>query len=340
MSSPRTASILARLTAEASPEREQLATLLVDHALSRTVAELIDPSALRPIVVAALTEDNLRRVVERHVLPGYRRYAAAAHASAEVVGGLVPERARGELGRTLASARVPRAIWAEGMVDPALLRRLLAPVWVHLLTSFVRRLPLPAAPQAGTAASGAGMLAAGLAGKIGRSVQERAERLVDAGRSVMGGLGAELERKLQGATRDFSDAALGIFREALGERLRSDEGRELVAAIRDQATEHVLSTRLSALQIDADSLPVEQVVELAPAIVAHARARPFVADRIDEEIRAFLATEGSRVVADLLAEAGVLDAVRAEGVRRASGLARGLFAAPAFEGWLDRLLQD
>src|SRR5206468_3292871 len=105
-------------------------------------------------------------------------------------------------------------------VDAALFRRLFAPVWTNLLLSFAKRLPLPGMGGGGGAAGGGaagavGRGVSGIAGRITRSAKEQAERLVDAGKSVMGGLGTEVERRLQAAAKDFSDSAAEVFREAL-----------------------------------------------------------------------------------------------------------------------------
>jgi hypothetical protein len=208
-------------------------------------------------------------------------------------------------------------------------------VWANLLLSFAKRLPIPGiSGAAGAATRGA----SGIAERIGRSVQERAERLADVGRSVMGGIGAEVERRMQSAARDFSDGAAEVWREALKERLQSREGREIVAQMSRQVIDHVMMTRLSDLHVDTESVPMHHIFRTVPDIVAHAAPRAFIQQVVTGEIAAFLAVEGERSLREVLAEMGVVDDVRATVTREAGRLARGFFGTAEFRDWFGRLL--
>src|ERR1700712_189870 len=194
--------ILERLVAADGAVRKELAAELVKHVLSQRLGTVVAPAELYAIVMSTLTRENIARELVRHVQPGVRRYSAHVADATEHVGDLVPLEALDALRKQLELPTGARARWARGAVDPALLKRLLGPVWVQLLVSFARRIP-----GLGGAASGGGSAGSsrGITGMIGRGVQQGAGRLVGAGRSALEGLGIDVEKKLMAAARDFSD---------------------------------------------------------------------------------------------------------------------------------------
>lgn len=326
------------LIAEQSSLRDELVAMSVDHALDRPLADFVDFDAGREIVVRALTRENLSRIFDRHVLPGFRRYTERVESSDETLGRLVPDPARARILALLKDGPVPRAAWGRKMVDRALLAKLFAPVWVNLFTSFARRLPIPGLSAVTSAAAGA-TTASGIAGRLSRSVQEKAEKLVDRGRTAMGGLGAEFEKRVQAAAREFSDGAAEIFREALTARLSSDEGRALVSQITDQGFAHLMDTTLADLHEDAKRANVAGILAASAEIVGHSVTTSFIEETIDDEVAAFVASQGRRPMRELLDELGVLKDVRGVAIAQLSSVARTLFAAPAFADWVDRLLR-
>ena len=324
-----------------SPERAAVIALFVDHVFAQKLSDLVDFERARAISTRALSKANLELIFERHVIPGYTRYRANVSASADTVGAFVPDSARDEIIKVIQKSKLPQGKWTEGAIDRALVRRLFAPVWTNLLVSFTKRLPIPGIGGASGASAGAstpGRGVSGIAGRLGRTAKEQAEKLVDAGKFVMGGLGSEVERRFQATTKEFSDGAAEIFREALRDRLKSREGRELVAQISRQVTDHVLVTSVAEIHEDADRVPVAEILRLAPSIVAHSAPRAFVQGIVRQEIDAFLALEGNRPLKDVLAELGISDEVRAAVIDRTSALARGFFDSPSFRAWLDGLL--
>ncbi|HEX4334808.1 MAG TPA: hypothetical protein VH062_02775 [Polyangiaceae bacterium] len=331
--------IVGLLSGAESPFREELVAMAVEHALSRPLADFVDFEAGRDIVVRALTRDNLGRIFARHVKPGFDRYTAQVAGSSDSLGSLVPDEARARIRKLLAEGPVPRAVWARKIVDPALLRKLFAPVWANLFTSFAKRLPIPGLSAVTGAGSGSGGAGSGIAGRLSRSVQERAEKLVDRGLSAMGSLGAEVEKRVQAAAREFSDGAAEIWREALQARLKSREGREILAQITEQAFEHVMSAKLVELHEDAKHAKVEDILAASAAIVGHSVTTSFVGKTIEDEVAAFVASEGQRSLREVLDELGVLDDVQKVAVAQLSGVARGVFGGPAFADWVTRLLE-
>jgi hypothetical protein len=330
------ARILDRLNAPDSPYRAQASALVVDHLLAQPLRALLDLDEVRRLVLSALTEGNVRRAVERHVAPGFARHAEAIVSTQVQVGSLVSKVAHDKLRQIAHKLQLPEARWAQAAVDPLLVRRLLAPVWTQVLLNFAKRLPIPGAGgHHGAPAARSG--GSGITGFLSRSVQEQAEKLIDRGRSAMGGLGAEVERRLLAAARDFSDGAAQVFRDTLYERLQSDEGRELVGKICVGVIDHVIQTRFADLQPDLDALPMDEVLDLVPDLVAHAAPSTFVQDIVQRELAAWLSLEGERSLGALLHEAGSFDEARAALVRRSEQLSAGLFQTREFADWVTRL---
>jgi len=326
--------VLERLTRSDSPLREELVTLAVDHVLGLRLRDAVELERVRTIVLSALSEASVQRVVEQHVRPGYQRQAQAVVGSAVVVGALVPDAARAGMHAIAAKLRLPRARWAQKAFDPALVRALLAPVWTQVLMSFATRLPIPG--LAGVV--GQGTASAGVTGLLARTAMQRAGKLVDRGKNVMGSLGLDVDKRLADAARGFSDSAAQIFRTALQERLASDEGRALVARIASGAIDHVLATKLEDLQADLDELPVDDVFALVPRVIAYAAQTAYVQDITRRELDSYLALEGDRTLTALLDELGILEPTRSALIERGTAHTTSLLQSPRFADWLQRAL--
>lgn len=266
--------------------------------------------------------------------PGLRRYSASVADAPERLADLVPDDFVAALQKQLAQPTGARARWAKGAVEPALLKRLLGPVWVQLLVNFARRIPGLGGGSGSTQTAAGG----GIAGMLGRSVQHSAGRLVGVGKSALEGLGIDVEKKLMAAARDFSDGALSVWNQALRERLQSPEGKAIVTQIKHGVLEHVLKVQLSEIDRDAVALPLAPYLDLVPLVVGHAVRVPFVRKIIDSELQAYLAVAGDRTLTELLSELGVLEQTRTWLIARVDTQLLGVCQTPAFAGWLAKLV--
>jgi len=332
--------IVAALTAPRSALRMRGTSVLLDAVLSEPVASFVDVDALITVAREAATGPNTTRMVERHVRPGWERYVARCEANGEKVGDLIPTEARRRISRLLTDHKPPRAAWTKDLVDPKLFRQLLAPVVQQMLLNFAKGLPLPGlgGSPIGSGASAARTSMFGIRDKLKAEVEKRAEKVVEAGRSVLGGLSAEVERQLQTAAKDFSESASREFRVALEERLRSDDGRRLVSQIVSQALDGLWRTTLHDLNKDVDALPWDDIWAVAPLLAEHNRGRDPVEEALRAELQALLAVDGQRTLRELLDEAGLLDVTVRAVLAQADPIAQRMFASHAFRGWLDELL--
>lgn len=336
MSSELAARICALLAHEDESLRAQAARSLVEHVLSQRLRDVADLPQLSAIVLGTLAQESLARILSRHVQPGLQRYDQHVAQAPERVSDLIGPDAANALRALLAAPSGARGRFMRGAIDPALLKRLLAPVWVQLLVNFSRRIPgLGGAASAPGSAPAAGR---GIASMLGKSVQQSAGKLVDAGRSALEGLGIDVEKKLNAAARDFSEGALGIWNQALRERLQSDEGKAIVAQIKLSVLEHVLRVQLQDIHRDAMKLPLPAYVDLAPAIVSHAVQLPFLKRFIDAEVKAYLDVEGQRSLSELLGDLGALESVRSWLEGRVTQQIAGWSQTKSFAEWITALL--
>ncbi len=331
--------LLAALTADDSEQRASLAALVVDHVLDQPVGAFVDREALVDGVVTALTSDNAVRVVDRHLRPGRERWAARWAANGEKPGDFVSDDVRERLHGILAKAPIPASRWAKGAVDPALVRELVAPVLQETLLSFARRLPLPGVGGGSEGGGGGSRSGFGLRSKLKAEVGKRAAGVIEAGKGVLGGLSAEVERQIQAAARDFSESASEQMRRSMNERLRSPEGRALLGRIRRQALDHVLDTPFREFEEDVAAMPLDDLYALLGPIAEHNAERSLFVAGLHDEIDELLEIDGERTGRELLDEAGLLEHVRAQAVAQVDEHSAALFGSDAFAAWVKGVLK-
>lgn len=336
----QTERMIAALTGARSPARTALVELVLDHVMQLKPDDLIDPDEVVALIVA-VPGSAVDDAVGRHAAAGRARLKAQFATSGDRPMDLMDDHTRAKLVKILSEAPPPRAAWAKDAVDPALVRQLVAPVLQDMLLSFTKKLPLPGlAAGAGASAHGSsGGLLGGLAGRVKARVETQAEKLVDASRNLLGGLGEEMERRVQGVARDFSHGATSELKSAFEARLSSPEGRDLSKRIQAQALETVMKTKLAELWRDTDRMPLAEVDALAGAIWDHSRERKQLVDFVRAEVKGLLAIDGQRTIGELLEMGELLDPSRAMLAKRLDGQFGAVFSGARFGTWLDGLVQ-
>jgi hypothetical protein len=180
----------------------------------------------------------------------------------------------------------------------------------------------------------------GLMGLLGKQVQKSAGQLADVGKSVMAGLGGELERRMQAVARDFSQSATSEFREALLDRLRSAEGRAIVTRVRERLLEYVLAAKLEQVAADLAQLPANELAAFVGELLGELPAQPLFRRALQREIEAALGALEQRSLLDLLQEAGLLEPARAQIAAAVAPGLKQLLESQAFGAWLERLLSE
>ncbi len=335
-----TSKLQALLSADHSPPRAELTWLAFDALAALPMSVLLGDREVLAIVLSALTRENTARVLQRHVVPGANRFGTRLEAAEHKLRDLLPTDARAALVRGVASGTGPRFSWLKGALDPADLRELFAPVIQQVLVQFTSKLPIPGVGGGGSSSGSAGGALGGLVGMLGKQVQKSASQFAEVGKSVMGGLGGELERRMQTLARDFSHTAMGELRVAVSDRLKSAEGQAILMRMRDRAIEHVLNAQLADVTRDMMRLPVEELAQLAPSVVVHQVEQGLLTALLEAELEAAMSAIGQRSLLELLTEAGLHESTRDLILRIVDPGAKALFASDKFGDWLGRLLDE
>lgn len=332
--------LLERLSGDDPAFRERALSTLIQFALDQPISTYLHIDETAQLIALAGTGPNTTRSIERHMRPGWERNLARCEETQDTLGNSIPDDVRARIPRLILETKPPKSEWAKNAVDPKLLRDLLSPVLQEFLLGFARKLPIPgkgggpAGPGEDVSRSGFG-----LRNRLKQSASKRAEKFVEAGKSVLGGLSAEVERQIQAAAKDFSASAEQDIRRALIDRIRSAEGRDLLRQIVEQAVAHVLDTPLAEMNKDAESLPWDDIWALVPPIAEHNRERDHVVAAIRDELRALLEVEGQRTARELLEESGLLDDTVAAVLRHGNAPAQAFFASAEFDGLVRDLLK-
>jgi hypothetical protein len=338
------ARLIDALSAEESPLRDAGVEMITEFLLDRRAAELVDVQAIVEVTLAALAEDNVGRVVAEHLSPAWDRHRRRAEAAKDTVGDAVPSVAQKKLLDIAEKTRLPPGAWAKGAVDPALLRELFAPVLQSTLLAFAKKLPVMGSAESGASGASGGSgegtegdesgRLGGIAGRLRKEAQKGAEKLASVGKSALGSLGAELDKRMSETAKEFSKEAGKELAAAVRDRLASPRGAELAGQIRRQLLARLLTTEVAVLMLEVEMLPRTELEALFSPVIAHNAGRAFLAAALEEELRAALDVEGDKSLRALADDLGVIEEARAAITRTVDPLARELFGSRAFAAWL------
>lgn len=327
---------LARLRDPQSPHLTRGVAIAVEAGLDRPLRDVIAPDRIVQLAILAIDEARVERALSEIVHPAIDRQLALLTAQDETLAAWLPDGAAGLLEEIAAGTRTPRGTWATKLVDRAHVRELLAPVLQETLLAFARKLPMASSVEEGRA----GKLLGGLARGIAQGAGERAQKLADLGRNALGSIGAEMEKRVVSAARDFSQGAIEPLRDTFAERLASEEGKAILARMRVHAIGVLLEAKASELVGDLDSAPHAPLDRLIARTLAHDAKRPEVQALLRAEVEAFLAAREGATLRSLLDEWGTTAEASEEARRLTEIVARAAVSEDAFEAWLRALLAE
>jgi hypothetical protein len=328
------------LLKDSSPLRAQLIEKFSEFLLEQPVEELVEWQEVQMGLLQLMSSQNTERLIQKWLHPGFDRHLQRSREHGESLGtGLSPE-LRKRVEHLVATMKLPQAKWAQGAVDPTLIRRLFAPVIQQVLLNFTNKLPLVHLGGSGNEPEAAPVaqdsMFGGFANRLKRKVEERAEKLVDVGRK----LGAGVDKKIQQTARDFSQGAMNELRDTIRQRLKSEEGQEIIAEIRKQFLKRVLETPLAEYMEDLKQLPRAEIEALIPDVMEYNRQRPFVHTMLEAELRGFLKQEGKRSLRDVLTEYDMLAQFQAVFQQRGDRLVQRFLQGDAFQTWMTDVLKE
>jgi hypothetical protein len=327
MSETQVSRIQELLAATTSPLRDQLLGMGFDALAAQPLSILFGHAELADLIMRGMDRGNVELVTRRHVLPAVARVQARLSRAEEDLKDFLPKDAQETLRALVTSGKGPRFAWLRGAVEPADLQKLIAPIVQQVLTSFVAKLPIPGLSGSGRSEGTPSSRppSGGLVGMIGKQVAKGASQLA-------GGLG------LQQIVRDFSQSAAMEIRQAVIDRMKSDEGRAIMARIRTRVLDRILHTKATRIVDDLLRASPEDVARVAEGAVSHTRELRLFRDILAGEIQATLEALGTRSLADVLVETQLLEPVRAIALAAVEPAIVDLVKTDAFGRWLESLL--
>lgn len=330
---------MARLRSPDGTALAELVELLLEAALSRPIGAAVDPDRVVAMTVAVVEATRVERALAELVRPAWDRQRGLLATRGDRVGDWLPDGGRALLEEVLAGARVPRGAWTKGLVASADVRELIAPILQDTLLAFARKLPLVGGvtESEGPSARAAGKLF-GMARELAHNAGERAGKLADIGRGVLGGIGGEMEKRVATAAREFSHGAFDPLEASFLARLRSDEGQQILARMRTRAVDGLLRALAADVAADLDTLPRQALDRLVAQSIAFGAARPELAQMLRAEVDAFLKAHEGKNVGEVLEAWSLRELAVTELRRELSTIAAAAAAGPRAERWLRALL--
>ncbi len=298
--------LLAGLNDEASAGA--LLGLAFDFAVDQPVSTYVDAERLLGHLDRALDERVIEAYVRDHLRPFHDREAERAVARDDVVADWLTAEVQAEL-RALAAKPVEfDRRMLEGIVKQDSVRHMLRSIIEETLGRFVESFKSTLSSLSG--------------GRLGM------------GRGLLGGITGQIEAQLQKAVASFVGGSMNLMLERLVAILASPETARQLARSKLQAYDAAVKTKTRKIAKGALKLPLDDLLETVPGLIAHNLARPEVRAGIVAEVEAWLAIEGDKAVRELWAEPAHVAALRAEVVEQGAPLLRAFAATEGFRGWL------
>lgn len=292
-----------------------------DHVCSQPVSRLIDPARVMTAIDTLAEPERAARWHTRLWAPMRTRLLERASKSAVTMERWFPPDAVVKLRERLGEpAPIPRA-WIDEMVANERVRDAVRAMLSESLSTFIQK---ASATLTENKAAGSG----GIRGALGWGAR--------AAGSVLGGIGEEIQTRLQDRVKDFVDGAVANVQSRIAERLRSDETARAIGQRRLKAFEKFLKTTEAEASKRASKTPWADIDAVTPRAVQHNLARPEVREAVRAEIDAVLAELASETVGSLLDEAGLRGLLRESLHHHAMPGLREFVRAPSFEAWWER----
>lgn len=332
---------LSRLRDDSHPALDELAALLVEDAFERPLREVVEADRVVAMTVAAIDVERLSRSLGSVIRPILDRQKEILETRGELAKQWLPPDAEARLDEIVARTRVKPRRWMGSLVDPNDLRELLAPVLQETLLAFARRASVfgkegASGEESAPKSSGGGLLG-GFAKGIAQSAGERASKL---GKGVLGNLGAEMEKRMGSAARDFSQGAFEPLRDAFRDRVKSPEGKAILLRMRTRAIHRICEAKASELLELLDAAPREKVDALIAGAIAHDIGREEVRAMVRDEVEVFLAAREGMTIGGLLDEWQMTEKVREEARFVVKRFAQSAVRSDAFERWFRNLMAE
>lgn len=153
------------------------------------------------------------------------------------------------------------------------------------------------------------------------------------GMGLLTKMAGQMEASVQRAASAFVSGSIEVMLGRLVHILSSPETAEQLGRLRAQGFDAVLPLHTRTLWKLTHQLPLDQLLALVPAQLAHNLSRAQVRETILAEAEAVLAVEGERPVSELVDEAALASA-RDQARELGPALLREFLESEAFRAWL------
>lgn len=297
---------------------EALVGLAFDFAVSQPVSTFVEPAQVLAHVERALDESLTEAALRQHVRPLLDRELARARARGDRVGDWLTAEALAELRSLAARPVVLKRSFLEGLVKQEAVAHLVRSVVEETLDRFLQTLK--------PGGSGGGVL-----GAMGRGAVGLASGF---GKGILGGLGAQMEAQLKSAASAFIAGSMNVVMDRVVTILASPETGARLGRMNMSGFDEALKQKTSKVMEQVMKLPIDDLLDVVPGLLAHNLARPEIRAGILEELEAFLAIEGARTLKEILEASKGLEVWRAEVLSRGTPLLQNFATTEEFRGWL------
>jgi hypothetical protein len=297
---------------------DTLIGLAIDHLLALPLHQLINASSLARTTAATLRQATRSNQTETWLRE--RIVALQANIPEGTLGDYVPGRVVQPIRDIVVRPVVPDRALVGRLIEHGAVEGLLRELLVNALQGFARRLR-PSGPGGDRTAS-------------------RLRSLKRVSEGILGGLGAEIERQAEQKAKDFVDSILSSVIAQAADDLCDPNKAESYGRFRGHLLDQLMNTPFSELNREFNKLDPETLVATATAAARALSERTGLEGEIEALITLAIADIGDQTAGQILTEAGMADAWRAEVEVRAAQLARNFTATDAFGTWLEQLLTD
>ncbi len=296
----------------------ELLDLAFDFVIDQPVDRFITPERVLEHLDRALVEHLTEAAIAQHVRPALDRALARARVRDDRVSDWLTAEAVAELRSVAARPVVLKRAFLEGLVKQDAVSHLVRTLVEETLDRFLQTLK--------PGGSGGGML-----GAVGRGAVGIASNF---GKGLLGGLGAQVESQLKSAASSFIASSMHVMLDRVVTVLAAPETGARLGRMNAQGFDEVLKQKTHKLIASGLQLPVDDLLDTVPGLIAHNLARPEIREGILEELRALLEIEGRRTLREVLGDAEAVEAWRAEVRSTGAPLLREFVATPGFKAFI------
>lgn len=299
-----------------------LLDLSFDHLCTLPLRDFIDPDALVASLDQSATPERASYWQQRVFIPLRTRVLARAQASEIPLSAWFPPDIAASLAELLGEpAPLPRKAVDE-LVGSERVRDAVRTMLNDALTSFIARANAVVEGDA-SAPKGA------LRGALGWGAKAAA----GFGKSMLGGIGDEIQKQLQGRVRDFVDSSVSSIQDRIAERLTSEDTARALGKRRRTFFEATLRKTESEVTRGARKAPFDKIDPWVPRLIAHNLGREALRKAMREEVRAVLDELSTESIGEVLDHSGLREPARAAFHRHLGPFVQSLTETEAFAKW-------